>query len=335
VRRAFPDGFCMQYAMPNPGFLPLSLGLLIAGKTIVGSRFWGCLMGLARFSGPYALGRGYKSARLGLFAGILLISSIPFLHFSCSTPFREVAAYPVWLLYFLLWAVRALLSSESGGGFLPPRGDQRRRREAFQRASVPWKLAPRHHSYGSRLILDAHPNLGAELRMGRSRIMMSAPQVEVSSVKSMAIALAGTLTLGAIAVGCGEKKTDGTSESGRTGPYMTKFRIGRAVAPDRTVTIETDSFGQGDPIYVSFEVKNVPPKSVARVVWSDSSNQKLSEEEKPLASDNGAVSFEMKGARDLPIGDYYVQFFYGQPGDPAKWSNLGGHPIRVGAKRAS
>jgi len=151
----------------------------------------------------------------------------------------------------------------------------------------------------------------------------------------MAIALAVALTLGAGAVGCGEKNPGETSDSGKTGPYMTKFRIGRAVAPDRTVAVETDSFGQGDPIYISFEVKNVPPKSVARVVWSDSSNQKLSEEQKPLASGTGAVSFEMKGARDLPIGSYYVQFFYGEPGDPGKWSNLGGHPIRVGPKRSS
>lgn len=153
-------------------------------------------------------------------------------------------------------------------------------------------------------------------------------------MKQMAIAL--TLALGATVWGCGEKTTGRASEPVRTGPYMTKFRIGRAVAPDHTVTIETDSFGQGDPIYISFEVKNVPSKSVARVVWADSSNQKLSEEQKPLASGTGAVSFEMKGARDLPIGNYYVSFFYGDPGEvPERWTNLGSHPIRVGAKRAS
>ncbi len=154
-------------------------------------------------------------------------------------------------------------------------------------------------------------------------------------MRPMAIAL--TLALGAGAVGCGEKTTGGGApESVRTGIYMTKFRIGHTVAPDRTVTVETDSFGQGDPIYVSFEVKNVPAKSVARVVWSDSSNKKLSEEQKPLASGTGAVSFEWKGARDLPIGSYYAQFFYGSPGEvPEKWTNLGGHPIRVGPKRPS
>jgi hypothetical protein len=64
------------------------------------------LMGLVAVLGTYALGREYKSARVGLFAGILLLASVPFLHFSRSTPFGEVAAYAVWLLYLLLVAVR-------------------------------------------------------------------------------------------------------------------------------------------------------------------------------------------------------------------------------------
>jgi hypothetical protein len=153
-------------------------------------------------------------------------------------------------------------------------------------------------------------------------------------VRPMTITLMVILASGA-SLGCGEKRAGGGAvEPAGSGPLMTRFRIGRAVSRDQTVTIETDSFGQGDPIYVSFEVKNVPPKSVAKAVWKNSSQQKLSEEQKPLAPGNGAVSFEMKGARDLPIGIYSVEFFYGDPGEvPEKWSNLGGHPIRIGPKR--
>lgn len=93
--------------IPYPGHLPTSLGLLISGATVAGSRWGATLMGLAAVLGTYMLGREYKSSRLGFFASILLLSSIPFIHFSRSTPFGEVAAYAVWLLYLLLRAVRS------------------------------------------------------------------------------------------------------------------------------------------------------------------------------------------------------------------------------------
>jgi hypothetical protein len=150
-------------------------------------------------------------------------------------------------------------------------------------------------------------------------------------VRPLAITL--ILALGATAVGCGEKTTGEGPLSKATGPYMTKFRIGRAVASDRTVTVETGSFGQGDPIYISFEVKNVPPKSSAKVVWSDSSGRKISEEQKQIASGSGAVSFELKGA-GLAVGDYSVQFFHGDQGEaPEKWLSLGANTFQIGPKR--
>src|SRR5262245_893688 len=129
------------------------------------------------------------------------------------------------------------------------------------RPSVPWELAPRRRGGLHRILDGASSQLGTVPPVGQSHMLTFASRLEVSSVKSMAIALAVALTLGAGAVGCGEKNPGETSDSGKTGPYMTKFRIGRAVAPDRTVAVETDSFGQGDPIFISFEVKNVPPKS--------------------------------------------------------------------------
>lgn len=141
---------------------------------------------------------------------------------------------------------------------------------------------------------------------------------------------------GASAVGCGGETTGGASKSGEpSGPFMTKFRIGRSVASDRTVAVETSFFGQGDSVYISFAVKNVPAKSLAKVVWIDSSKRKISEEQKPIASDTGIVSFELKDAADLAVGEYSVQFFYAEPGQtPEKWLNLGAHTFRIDPKRS-
>src|SRR5437870_1196584 len=99
-------------------------------------------------------------------------------------------------------------------------------------------------------------------------------------------------------MGCGEKKTGRAPEPERSDPAIGKFRIGRPGASGQPIAIETDYFGQGDPISVSFEVKNVPPKSLVRALWSDSSGRKMFEERKQPEPGTGAVSFEMKGAAD-------------------------------------
>jgi hypothetical protein len=148
----------------------------------------------------------------------------------------------------------------------------------------------------------------------------------------MAITL--TLAIGASAFGCAEKETGGAHEP--AGPYVTKFRMGHAIASNGTVTVEGDSFAPGDPIYMSFEVKKVPPKSQVKVVWSGPSKREVSEERKQVASGTGAVSFEMKDTAGLATGDYLVEFFSQDPGGaPEKWSSLGNKPFRVGPKRPS
>jgi hypothetical protein len=150
-------------------------------------------------------------------------------------------------------------------------------------------------------------------------------------VKQMAMAL--LLVIGASALACGEKKTTGgASDSGPAGPRVAKFRIGSAATSDGIVTIETDSFRQGDTVYISFEEKNVPSQSRAKVVWSDASKRKISEEQKPLESGSGAVKFQLKGTADLAIGDYLLELYYGDPGPPEKWSWLGSKSLRVGPK---
>lgn len=132
-------------------------------------------------------------------------------------------------------------------------------------------------------------------------------------------------------MGCTEKETGGAHEP--AGPHVTKFRMGRAVAPSGTVSTEGDSFAQGEPVYMSFEVKKVPPKSRVKVVWTDSSKRQISEEQKEIASATGAVSFEMKDAAGLAAGDYLVEFFSQVPDAPDKWLSLGHKQFRVGPKR--
>jgi hypothetical protein len=157
-------------------------------------------------------------------------------------------------------------------------------------------------------------------------------RLELSSVRPTAIALA--FVLGASAMGCTAKETGGAHEP--AGPYVTKFRMGHAVASDGTLTIEGDAFAPGDPIFMSFEVKKVPPKSPVKVVWSGPSKTEISQEQKPVASGTGAVSFEMKDTASLAAGDYLVEFFAQDPGGmPGKWSSLGHKPFRVGPKRPS
>jgi hypothetical protein len=153
-----------------------------------------------------------------------------------------------------------------------------------------------------------------------------------NSAKAMAAALA--LLVGASASSCARKETGaGTHEP--AGPYVTKFRIGHAVASDATVTIEGDSFAPGDPIYVSFEVRKVPPKSPVKVVWSGPSKTEISQEQKPIASGTGAVSFELKDTAGLAAGDYLVEFFCQDSGAPEKWLSLGHKPFRIGRKQPS
>jgi len=152
-------------------------------------------------------------------------------------------------------------------------------------------------------------------------------------VKPMAVTV--ILAIGVGAVGCGEKKT----EEGRpepAGPYLTKFRVGHALGPDRKVTIESDSFGQGDTIYFSFEVRKAPPKSQAKAVLSDSSGRKISEEQEEIPPGTGEVSFALKDTASLGMGEYLVEFFVGgSREEPQKWLGMGHKPIRLGPKRPS
>lgn len=93
--------------IPGPGSLPTILSLKLLGNTMAGGRAGAAALGIVAVLGVFFLGRELWNDRAGFFAGILLCSSVPFIHFSRLTPFGEVVAYSVWLLWAVLRAARA------------------------------------------------------------------------------------------------------------------------------------------------------------------------------------------------------------------------------------
>jgi hypothetical protein len=119
-----------------------------------------------------------------------------------------------------------------------------------------------------------------------------------------------------------------------TGPVVGKFRIGRAFTADGSVTDETSTFSQGEPILVSFEMKGIGSGVVVKVIWTTDGGKKiLGEEQKTPASETGFVSFGAKETASWPPGDYYM-LMQVSDGSGKNFSGLGGKDFRIVAKRA-
>lgn len=103
-RRIFEPGYA---EIPGPGSLPTALSLKLFGNTMIGGRAGAAAVGILAVLGVFALGRELRNERTGFFAGILLAGSVPFVHYSRLTPFGEVTAWSVWLLWAILRAERA------------------------------------------------------------------------------------------------------------------------------------------------------------------------------------------------------------------------------------
>jgi 4-amino-4-deoxy-L-arabinose transferase-like glycosyltransferase len=110
--RALEEGrrglFQPGYAeIPGPGSLPTAVSLRLFGNTMVGGRAGAAAVGILAVLGVFALGRELRNERTGFFAGLLLCGSVPFVHYARLTPFGEVTAFSVWLLWGVLKAARA------------------------------------------------------------------------------------------------------------------------------------------------------------------------------------------------------------------------------------
>ena len=110
-----------------------------------------------------------------------------------------------------------------------------------------------------------------------------------------------------------------------------RFQIGKTVEADGKVLNDTDQFVAGDPIYISFVVKNAPAGAFARVIWKRiDGDVKISEEQKPLAQ-GGFVSFAVKSTAGWAPGKYRVEKWYGLEASGTKppWKGLGAKDLTI------
>lgn len=150
-----------------------------------------------------------------------------------------------------------------------------------------------------------------------------------------AFAISLVLTYGA----CGGKGS-GPSASGdansqrrsNTETYEDSFRIGKKAASDGTVTSETDKFTAGEPIYISFVIRNAPADASAKVLWKRiDGNVRMGEEQKPLSS-SGFVSFAVKDTSAWPPGRYRLEKSFGREtssGTPIPWKGIGTKDLTI------
>lgn len=111
-----------------------------------------------------------------------------------------------------------------------------------------------------------------------------------------------------------------------TEPAEDRFQIGKTAAEDGKVLSDSDQFTAGDPIYISFVVRNAPAGAFARVTWKRiDGDVKMGEEQKPLGP-GGFVSFAVKSTSSWRPGKYRVEKWLGQeaPGTPPspKWLGI-------------
>ncbi|MFI5179807.1 MAG: hypothetical protein ACHQPI_00240 [Thermoanaerobaculia bacterium] len=165
-------------------------------------------------------------------------------------------------------------------------------------------------------------------------------------MKSFVLLLA-CIFLGALAA-CGgkPKETPGpTAAGGASVPaapaprppgveaHLAKYAMGYDVGPSGGVATAGATFGKGEKAFVSFAIVDAKPKSQARVVWAaKSGGATVFEETKPLPEDGGVVSFAAD-TKAWAIGDYALQVFVVEPGEPGP-RQLGGSDLSVKATRS-
>ncbi|HKF43666.1 MAG TPA: hypothetical protein VKJ00_00540 [Thermoanaerobaculia bacterium] len=156
--------------------------------------------------------------------------------------------------------------------------------------------------------------------------------------------LAGVIAAGAFAFGCGGKKEAGKAESsggGSSAPaastnkdiYVDKYKIGRTVRPDGQAGTESDLYMPGETVYQSFELRNSPPDSKVKLVFTSlADGQKVAEQVNTTGKD-GLVSFEMKDTKSWKPGTYRVEYFMLREGDKPR--SMGTHDLKIVTSRPS
>lgn len=133
---------------------------------------------------------------------------------------------------------------------------------------------------------------------------------------------------------CGGKDSSGGASfrSNNTDTYEDRFQIGKAAAADGKITIETDKFTEGDPIYISFVVRNAPTGASAKVIWKRMDGDvRMGEEQKALKS-GGFVWFAVKDTSAWLPGAYRVEKMFGREASsttPTSWKGLGTKDLTI------
>src|SRR6266511_596653 len=143
------------------------------------------------------------------------------------------------------------------------------------------------------------------------------------------------LSLALICSACGGKGSSGggSSQPRSNNPdtHEDRFQIGKTAAADGKVTIDTDKFTAGDPIHISFVVRNAPAGASARVIWKRiDGDVRMGEEQKPLPS-SGFVWFAVKDTSAWPPGAYRVEKMFGRNANAAQtsWKGIGSKNLTI------
>ena len=134
--------------------------------------------------------------------------------------------------------------------------------------------------------------------------------------------------------GGGEKASGSGSGSRAPNPdvFEDKFRIGKSAAADGVVGNETNKFTAGDPIYVSFVVRNAPSDASAKVVWKRLDGDKTMAEEQKKLSSEGFVSFAAKDTGSWPAGSYRLLKMVSPAAPGAAWRTIGTMDFSISAR---
>lgn len=99
----------------------------------------------------------------------------------------------------------------------------------------------------------------------------------------------------------------------RTPAWLNDFRLGTAPLEDGTLTLITDVFAPGEPIFVTMDVEvPLPRGTLVTAYWYGPQNQPLGYEIKPVAADQERISFMQRNTLDWPRGDYRAEIWIGE-----------------------
>lgn len=88
------------------------------------------------------------------------------------------------------------------------------------------------------------------------------------------------------------------------------IELGRSVAPDKTISDETDSFSPSDTVYVAVKTEGSAASATLGAHWTYEDGQKVDEATQTIAPRGPAVTeFHVAKPDGLPPGEYKVEIF--------------------------